>query len=390
MGLKSCSLLDLAKRHNVTVWHSSMPDSSMIPGFTTSINVYNWTRENIIASDRLGFPNVLSPIKDLKHFHYIDKFDYKRELVIVEYAVRFSDESFLDALKYFRDMADRNELARMIHEELSLLTRHRSSEIKVAVGVKLDEMRRMGGGVYIEEFGMLVKLEDARDVEHPESIDKLEEIRANRTVRQLADAAEDAVVTSIEAVDATGNKTISDRYISIHGSVYKVPIRYDADSKHHGVILKRRPTVQEVDKGCNPDVLLTEYLTFEEAETRVGLCRTIEDALAGGDRKLYNERALTEAQLVIKQLDSQINTLKRDHELEMLRLRAEYDREKLKQERERQEREEKLSRERFERERIRAEQENARSDARNFMEWIKLGAAIIGFFGIFASKLRVA
>src|SRR5690606_10375080 len=172
MGLKSCSLLDLAKRHNVTVWHSSMPDSSMIPGFTTSINVYNWTRENIIASDRLGFPNVLSPIKDLKHFHYIDKFDYKRELVIVEYAVRFSDESFLDALKYFRDMADRNELARMIHEELSLLTRHRSSEIKVAVGVKLDAMRRMGGRGHIGGFGMRAQREDPRAGDNSEVIDQ--------------------------------------------------------------------------------------------------------------------------------------------------------------------------------------------------------------------------
>lgn len=384
MGSMKSHVLDTSTTADLTDLNSPQVCQLEV-AYHAGMKFYNWLDRDVIVRDRLGCPCRVRSLRPLAGQTRDKNYCLSKDMFIVEYFFRVEREDLESVKRYFVSMKNVSAFMSRIADQLVHARPGRDAMIRVITGITTAQFRKGEGRLFFEELGFTMSLEDAPALENPETIDELIKARLNMTAMGMADSQTDAVVVSIEAVDNTGEKLISDRYVSICNRVYRVPVRYDRTSVHHGIIVRSRPSVEDVRRGVPPDRLEVKLLSFEEAEKELGLSKTIEDARSHGDSKLGLEAKLASMQREIKILDQEIADQRRRFEQEALELKIEqerkkqeYEAENAKRAEEKARRDDEAARIKHQRDMDRMDKDNRREQTRGFMDWLRILGSAIG------------
>lgn len=142
-----------------------------------------------------------------------------------------------------------------------------------------DQIRAAGGRIYLRDLDLLLETERVRPMAHPYSHGGLERKKIDVL---MPSCSMDTMAFMIKAVDNTGYRTYTDRYINLGGNVYTIKVEKD-DSHATGVhVVSRKPVDKTESTHPNDNGLVSTWYTFDEADAKFGLYQTIEEAIAGG------------------------------------------------------------------------------------------------------------
>lgn len=374
-------------------------DSPQIGGlevaYLAGMKFYNWLDRDVIVRDRLGCPNRVRSLRPLAGKTRDKNYCLSKDFFIVEYFFRVERENLDSVREYFRSTKNISSFMSRIADQLDHAKPGRDTTVRVVTGITSTQFKKGAGRLFFEELGITLSLEDAPALDNPESIDQLIKARLNMTAMGLANSDSDAVVVSIEAIDNSGDKSVGDRYVSICNRVYRVPIRYDRTSVHHGIVVRSRPSVEDIRRGVPADRLEVRLMSFEEAEKELGLSKTIEEARSHGDSKLGLEAKLASMQKEMKILDQEIIEKRRKYEQEALdlkidqeRKRQEYEAENAKRAEEKARRDDEAARVKHQRDMDKMDKDHRREKTRGFMDWLRIIGSAIGMVVALSMGIR--
>lgn len=212
-----------------------------------------------------------------------------------------------------------------------------------------DTLNRKGGRVYMTDQDIVVEWHDphTRPINHP--FCQIEQ-DAKSMEAIFTGCGKTSLVMLFRAVDNSGRREYSDRYVNIGGRVYKIPVERD-DSLHTGIHITTRRSVAEGQDECPID-LTTEWMSFESADKRFHLHTTVENAHNGGP--------ITEV------LKDHLNAHAASQKLEEAKLRREL-----------LQLEDDLQRMRYERDMQKTDRDDKLGTQKIVLEWIKTVAALV-------------
>lgn len=279
------------------------------------ISICNYTNRTIFSKNRTGFSAVTHYSQNSR-----DRRSPKVERSHVEiiYSLFIPDAAKTMAMAHYERQSSYSALAEAIYDVLRYKVSRRdySSFIDVVIRIPEEDLHCNDGAIYLEDLDLVIGIGTGEGIDHPESPEVRNRRDNSRLVRDIGDLDDRTLIIAIEAVDHSGDRKYEDRYISICGLIYKVPVKQDALAKRSGVYIRRKPSLDEVRQGKDSSILHEFYMTFEEAEDMIGLCRTTEAASGRGDSKLAIENKLQEQMRLNKELDLELAKIKKEAELE--------------------------------------------------------------------------
>lgn len=145
--------------------------------------------------------------------------------------------------------------------------------------VTQEQINNSGGRLYLSDLDVLLELTTVSAKAHPLSDDGIDRMRIDSL---MPTCSEKTSAFMFKAVDNTGKRTFSDRYINIGGNVYQIPIEHDDRySTGISVISRKSVDITEIEHSTT-NAMVTTFYTFEEADAKYGLYTSIEAAKAAG------------------------------------------------------------------------------------------------------------
>lgn len=203
-----------------------------------------------------------------------------------------------------------------------------------------------GGRCYMPDLDLLVEWLSDRGASHPFCL-----AQRNRSTMQsiVPEVSDTTFMMMIKAVDNSSVSRRYTRYVNIGGEVYQIPVERDLNYQTGVYLVTRRPVT-------DGEVLAETYhksFTFEEADKVFSLQRSVEDALTGGPIEAM-ARAMVELHTATRKVEE-------------VKLRGDQ-----------LEQDEKLQRLRNDGAIAKAEQEKDTFSKRNYVEWAKTIAGVLG------------
>lgn len=202
--------------------------------------------------------------------------------------------------------------------------RHGQISYELDFFVALSDVEDNGGGIYLEDLDRVVSTLNGPHIPlHPHS----EVAVRNRLVED--DDAINRVASfgfSLRIIDSLG--TFGDRYVNIHGQVYKVPSVRES-TLPDGVYLTSSGPVEGEVKYAKP---VSKRYSFEEADEGLRLYRTVEAARTYGDEIAQRERELKEWGVSLKEKEQRLRDEKIEREYEFEKLKQQLERERAEEE----------------------------------------------------------
>ncbi len=274
----------LEERYESVVDHISTRAMRSTRGFFTDVSYFNLTGREIRIKDRLQVTRV---IPDGSHKLPVDMLDFygNKRIILIELTFNMSMESLLPALEELKQTKDHSYLCKKIYQAVERMAydRHTGNNT-ILFEIPLISIVKVGGVVYLPELDVTIEagLDGELPLSHPACPKEKYKLDNNQLALDLVAINNEASVVAIEAIDNTGHRSIADKYIAIAGTVYKVPIRRDKHSSHHGVRVRRKGAIIDSE---NSSGMVMEDMSFEDAKIKIGLSDTIEEAKYFGDTK---------------------------------------------------------------------------------------------------------
>jgi hypothetical protein len=222
-----------------------------------------------------------------------------------------------------------------------------------------NDLMSASGRCYMPDVDLLVEWSSDRGAIHPFDKTKRDEAMVSAIAPGVGDST---FVLMIKAVDNSAVIQRSTRYVNIAGEVFVVPIERDLDYLT-GIHVVSRAAVKD---GSAVSDVITRHYTFEEADVKFSLHRTVEDAVNGGPLETVAKTMIDRETTARKVGEAMLRTEQLDADTELQRLRNEGA----------------LSK---------AQQDKESATRRNYVEWAKTGVALLGaaitIYGIL-SKLK--
>lgn len=238
----------------------------------------------VSISGRDGIPLLIEPVsgvtgqlimyKSYRNMTYIDPYDHyvKRNLNNSEHS------SWVEGINNFRD---------------SHIGTH--STPTVSYTIDEEELKRLGK-VYYKELDIVISIDASDDIVHPyhgdADVDKL-----------LCDESRltDIESRNINIFMVDNSKTMTPRYINVLGVVYEVPINYNNKKLQNGIYI------------CTNDNSQVQHFTYEEAEKKLNMYMTYNEAEVYGDDKVSRDLKLAELQHSVKVTDVDITKMAQEY-----------------------------------------------------------------------------
>lgn len=307
------------------------------------VEYQNYTDREIAVSRRDGTTFVVTPLYNARGVLGGDEF-----IVSVTHVMGREEMarslSILETRRY-RDPRETDCWIRAYH---AALNNRNMGEVHATVEyvLRYSDIEESGGRCYMPDVDLLVEWMSDRGAIHPFDKTKRDEV----TLRSLAPGVgEGSMILMIKAVDNAQHVRRANRYVNIGGEVYLVPVERDLKYQDGIHVVSRAPIVN----GKATSDVMTRTYTFDEADKIFGLHRSIEDATNGGS---IFESA--------KQIVEENVTRRR---IEEARLRTGQ-----------LEQEQALQRMRNDAVIFKAWQDRENSMRRNWLEWFKWAAAMLG------------
>ena len=111
------------------------------------------------------------------------------------------------------------------------------------------------------------------------------------------------------------NREYGDRYINLNGSVLRVPLKDEVSDERDGVYLI---TSGKLKSQLPHDRMLVEYYTFAEADEKIGLWKSYNDALTLGNPQDKMRRDLEDRKqaLALLEIEAKEERIRREREIE--------------------------------------------------------------------------
>lgn len=234
-----------------------------------TVSYFNYMERDIIVTTRDGSSVVVPPVGNYSADEFI--------VCVTHTMPKESMERALDILKN-RANPDERECGYWIRAYEAALYNNKSHQV-VAASVEyliyFRDIQDASGRCYMPDVDLLVEWLAEHGAVHP--FDKIK--RDEATLQSIAPGIGEATfVFMIKAVDNAQNVQRATRYINLGGDVFMIPIERDLKYQTGVHIVSRSP----IKNGEAVSDVIHRSFSFEEADTKLGLHRTIEDALTGG------------------------------------------------------------------------------------------------------------
>lgn len=336
-------------------------------GYTTTdfqIRCVNKTSRNIWWKSRIGVDCFMPAMEVQTGFH--------DEHVEVQLSWKMPANAWIKTIDEFtRCHSGQNELLRFILAGMderfpNHAGMNKQTSAITTIQIKLGELEKVNGITYVEELDIsfVVDSYQTRQVEHPFSPNE----RVRKTFEGVVPhISSKTLVFSLKAVQNGPERMMADRYVSLGGEVYKVPIEKDKGLED-GVHFVCRNSAEAIHRGEDRRDVVHEHLSFDEADQRFGMKLTSEEAKIIGNVELQQKIHLSK--------------ITHEQKVEEVQMRKEFsDRDMF------------AADEKEGRERRRIETETHKEHAKNLGDWIRLvtqfTAVAIGAFKTLA-KLKPA
>lgn len=317
-----------------------------------TVSYYNYMDRDIVVTGRNGTAVVVQPI---------GKYTADEFIVCVTHSMtRSAMERALDTLRSRANVDDRETHCWIRAYEATLHNHtHDSLSASVEYVIYFRDICDAGGRCYMPDVDLLVEWLADRGSMHP--FDKVK--RDEAMVMDMAPGIGEATcVFMIKAVDNAHQVQRATRYINLGGDIFMVPIERDLKYSTGIHVVSRTP----LQNGEAVSDVIHRSFTFEEADEKFGLHRSIEDAINGGPldamARLIIERETTERR--VGEAKMRTGHLEQEEELQRLKNEAAL---------------------------YKAQQDKDAAARRNYVEWAKTAVAVLGaivtVYGIL-SKLK--
>jgi hypothetical protein len=177
--------------------------------------------------------------------------------------------------------------------------------------VTADQIVAAGGRIYLGDLDLLLETDRVRPMTHPYSHSGIDRKKIDALMPSCSD---ETLAFMIKAVDNTGFRTYSDRFINLGGDVYLIKVEQD-DTHPTGVhVLSRFPVTKNEAVHRTSNEITSAFYTFDEADAKFGLYQTVEEAISAGPIA----EAMKE-QAVIQVARDKLIGIKEERELQILR-----------------------------------------------------------------------
>lgn len=315
---------------------------SHVTGRTDScvtISYFNRTDRAISITERDGTVSVLQPKAGPATDEII--------VCVSRLMQRDTMERALEVLKadVIGDNVERDQWIRAYEAALFNAT-NLSLEASVEYVIYYRDLIDAGGRCYMPDLDLLIEWLSDRGAEHPFARGQRNRATMEAIVPEVSD---DTFVMMIKAVDNSPTSSRSDRFINIGGDIYRVPIEKDVSYATGVHLVTRRP----IRDGVAGSGTLQRSFGFDEADKMFSLHRNVEDARNGGP-----------IEAMAKNMVDHLTAVKKVDEA---RMRADQTAE-----------EQRLQQIRNEGAILKAVQEKEAASRRNYVEWAKTAAALLG------------
>lgn len=246
------------------------------------------------------------------------------------------------------DSPDTRKIMRAFHRA-SDRRKGRTVTATVEYVINEKQLDDAGGRVYLTDLDLMLEWKGhGKAVNHPFSYAE----REKKTLEtMLPSYSTSTFALMFKAVDNTGKDFYSHRYINVGGEVFQIPVERD-EAYVTGIHVTTRRAV--TDRGVqDEDGLDTKYYSYEDADKKFFLHRTVEDAKYGGPIEEASKALLNASAARMKLEEQSLKTWQTGQEREITIMKVQSQRQK-------------------------AEQEKEAAAQRNFMEWAKVGTSILG------------
>jgi len=307
------------------------------PIVTTSY--FNYMDRDLVVTTRDGTAVVVPPIGDYSSDEFI--------VCVTHTMHRSTMERSLDVLKSRPNQDDRETVYWTRAYEGALYNNtHACLSASVEYVIYYRDICDAAGRCYMPDVDLLIEWLAEHGALHP--FDKIK--RDEATLREIAPGAGEATfVFMIKAVDNSHQVHRATRYVNLGGDIFMIPIERDLKYTTGIHVVSRAP----IKDGCAVSDIVPAAYTFEEADVKFGLHRSVEDAVNGGP--------MTD---MAKVIIDHVTTVKRVEEAKLRGEQLEADA--------------LVQRLRNEGALSKAEQDKDAATRRNYVEWAKTGVAIIG------------
>lgn len=202
--------------------------------------------------------------------------------------------------------------------------RHGQTSYELDFFVALSDVEDNGGGIYLEDLDRVVSTLNGPHIPlHPHSEVAVRNrlVEEDDTINRVASFG-----LSLRIVDSRG--AFGDRYVNIHGQVYKVPSVRES-TLPDGVYLTSSGPVEGEVRYTKP---VSKRYSFEEADQELKLYRTVEAARTYGDEIAQRERELKEWGVSLKEKEQKLRDEKIQRDYEFEKLKQQLDREQAEEE----------------------------------------------------------
>lgn len=251
-----------------------------------------------------------------------------------------------------------------LDRQLTLLNKDDKTVVTATVEYMLSSahLDELGGRAYMTDQDIMIEWyeHDQIPLNHPFC-------QAEQDAKSMdaifTNCGKESLVLLFRAIDNTGRRQYSDRYVNVAGKVYRIPIETDKTLKQ-GIHVTTRRSVDN-HQHIFPGELATEHYEFDVADKLFDLHLTVEDAVNGGP--------MTE--VIKEKLNHQAAAQKlREAELRHAQLLMD----------------EEFQRARFERDMRRSDMDNKANTQKLVLEWVKtLATLITAGLGLYAAFRKV-
>lgn len=322
-------------------------------GPITTVAYYNYTDRDVILTTRDGSSITAPPIGRVNCDEFI--------VCVTHQMSRDSMESAVSVLRARACPEDR-ECYNWIRAYDAVLYADKHNQVlqaSVEYVIYYNDLINASGRCYMPDVDLLVEWVTDRGAVHPFDKVKRDESMVCSIVPGVA---ESTFVLMIKAVDNAAVVQRAHRYVNIGGEIHAIPIERDSGYNTGVHVVSRAP----IKDGEMISDVVTRHYTFEEADVKFNLHRTVEDAINGGPLEVVAKSIIERETTARKVGEAMLRTEQLDADTELQRLRNDGA----------------LSK---------AQQDRESAARRNYVEWAKTGVALLGaaitIYGIL-SKLK--
>jgi hypothetical protein len=232
-----------------------------------------------------------------------------RTTMIMNAAIKLDTQHILSGVT---DDSSSSELIalRNAFNEHEKKTYYSGAKLVLDYPVSYDQLRANGGTIYHHELDCVISILPIEYApQHPFSNSAKE---ANSIQSNLVHQDNKCFGYSVELIDSA--KRYGDRYLNIGNKVYRVTTKTDGSRKDGIYVVSNNPVTGKFDV---TDVKVN-YFTFEEAQEKVGLFKTHEEALNLGDVSLAKKMEMAALEQTLLAMKHETQIAKQSHELEII------------------------------------------------------------------------